>query len=122
MSTGILSEFPVIDGSYAGHSAQHSKEHADFSRKTRASGVIPNTRNTRMQLLHFENAFGDVRVSEYCMDAMLSLVLLMGRNSRADADRLARLTGTANTAYPPEDSLVPDAEADCEAASVRRVG
>ena len=119
MSTGILPEFSVIGGSYAGHSAQPSKEHTDFSRKTRASGVIPNA---RMQLLHFENAFGDVSASEYCLDAMLSLVLLMGRNSRPDADRLARLTGTANIACPPRDNLTPDAEAGCKAASIRHAG
>jgi hypothetical protein len=50
-----------------------------------------------MRLLHFENAFGVANNSEYCLDAMLSLVLLMARNARPDADRLARLTGSVSS-------------------------
>ena len=57
-------------------------------------GILPNAR-IRMRLLHFENAFGAAYNSEYCLDAMLSLVLLMARNARPNADRLTRLIGPA---------------------------
>ena len=53
-----------------------------------------------MRLLHFENTFGDTYASEYSLDAMLSLVLLMTRSSRPDADRLTRLTATASAPLP----------------------
>jgi hypothetical protein len=72
-----------------------------------------------MRLLHFENAFGDAYASEYCLDAMLSLVLLMSRHSKPDADRLERLTGTANTASPAAKGLAGEAAAF---AAVQRAG
>jgi hypothetical protein len=106
MGIGILQEFPLIDGSHARHAVPHSNGHAGLSRETRARGALPNP---RMRLLHFENTFGDVRVSEYCLDAMVSLVLLMTRNTKADAAKLARLTETASAMHPAENGFSRDA-------------
>ena len=104
MATGILSEFALISGLHAKHPAPHGNDPADLGHATLAGGAIPRI---RMQLLHFENAFGDVCTSEYCLDAMLSLVLLMMRSSRHDAARVERLTEAANAPYPADCDMAP---------------
>jgi hypothetical protein len=116
MGADILQKFPGISGSHAAHSAPRDSDHAGLVRGLRAGGAIPSD---RMRLLHFENAFGDVYASEYCLDAMLSLVLLVMRSSRLDADRLARLTERPDAACPAEDCLAahmrgrPDRRLEC---------
>jgi hypothetical protein len=119
MDTDALPGFHVIDGSYAEDSAPYDNNHAALVSVRRARGAM----SVRMQLLHFENIFGDVRVSEYCSDAMLSLVLLMARGAKHDADRLARLTGATDAAYPAaKDGFCPGAAAGRDVAAVRPTG
>jgi len=112
MGTVILSEDHSIGGSHERDSAAHGNGDTGLVRGMRAEGA---NLKSRMRLLHFENAFGQAHASEYCLDAMLSLVLLMVRNARPDADRLARLTGAASAAYPAERGISPDSAAVGEA-------
>jgi len=95
MGTGILSEFPDTSGSYATYPALHGDDPVQPVHAPHAGGGIPKI---RMRILHFENTFGDVCTSEYCLDAMLSLVLLMTRSTRHNAARLERLTEAAHPA------------------------
>ena len=100
MGTGTLPEFPhTLGGSSAKQSAPHGNGHVGLTPGTRTRGAIPGN---RMRLLHYENAFGDVYASEYCLDAMISLTLFMAKSARPDTDRLARLTGAAAAAPPAE--------------------
>ena len=112
MGVGILPEIQSSCEDYEGHSVTHGNEHSGLVYEMRAESTGPKV---RLRLLHFENTFGVVHASEYCQDAMLSLVLLMVRNARPDADRLARLTGTASVPYPTENSFSPDSAAGREA-------
>ncbi|MDR2696373.1 MAG: hypothetical protein LBC79_08360 [Deltaproteobacteria bacterium] len=102
MGADILQQLPLISGSRVAHSAPHDSGRPGAARGFRAAGAIPSD---RMRLLHFENAFGDVYASEYCLDAMLSLMLLVIRSARLDADRLARLTEMPDNACPAADCL-----------------
>ena len=104
MYTGTMPEFPVSVGSYARPSAQQDNDHTDLVRGKRTEGTM----SARMRFLHFENTFGEAHASEYCLDAMLSLVLLMMRNSKLDADRMARLAGLESAAHLGEDGLALD--------------
>jgi hypothetical protein len=97
MDTCIPPELSRIGGLNPGPYALHGNGIADYVLETPVCGA---TRNARMRLLHFENAFGDAYSSEYCMAAMLNQVLIMTRNLRSATDRLARLTGTADAACP----------------------
>ena len=99
MGVGILTQTPIADKAQEKYSAPHGIAPAG---QARPRSAIPNI---RMRLLHFENTFGETYDSEYCLDAMLSLVLLMTRSSRPDADRLARLTGTQSAAASAERTL-----------------
>lgn len=108
MDNGVLPEvqhtgdpgknFPPAQN--AGHTQRSHAAHAGATRS-----------DARMRFLHFENTFGATHASEYCMDAMLSLVLFMVRNARPDAARLARLTGAAGAAYPGTGDCPPGAAA-----------
>jgi len=111
MGIGILSEVQSqsIGGIYGRHFATHGNGHTGLVHGARAGGMIPKA---RMRLLHFENTFGKTYDSEYCLDAMLSLVLIMARSARPDADRLARLIGaTSAAAYPEKNNASPDSAA-----------
>jgi len=119
MGAGILSQAPVINGSQAKYSALHGNDKAGLVGSARARGAIPHK---RMRLLHFENTFGEAHTSEYCLDAMLSLVLLITRSARPDADRLARLSGAINDPCPAKDCPAPDHAAGRQAAFVRHAG
>ena len=103
MGADILQQFPVIRGLHTAYSAPLGNDCPGSARGLRARGVIPSD---RMRLLHFENAFGDVYASEYCLDAMLSLVLLVMRSTRLDADRLERLTAVSDAACPADDGFL----------------
>ena len=108
MGADILQQLPVIRGSHAAYSAAYGNDRPVSACGFRTGGAIPSD---RMRLLHFENTFGDVYASEYCLDAMLSLVLLVMRSTRLDADRLKRLTGMPDAACSADDGLparVPD--------------
>jgi len=98
MGTGPQPGFPHMSELYARHSAPHGNGHAGLTSGRRTGSVM--RKRMRMRLLHFENAFGDAYASEYCLDAMISLVLTMARSARSDADRLERLAGTAAEAAP----------------------
>ena len=106
MGIGILSEVQNIGGPCGRDSAAQGNDptRTDRFHGMRAQG---SAAQARMRLLHFENAFGEAHASEYCLDAMLSLVVLMVRNARPDADKLARLTGAASAAYPAERGVSP---------------
>jgi hypothetical protein len=119
MGAGILSQVPVINESHAKHFTLQDNNNAGLVGSARARGVIPHI---RMCLLHFENTFGESHSSEYCLDAMLSLVLLIARSAKPDTDRLARLTGAMRDPCPAKDGLAPDHALGCQAASVRRAG
>jgi len=119
MGVSILPEVQKSDGSYKEHFAAHGGRRTDFVHGGRAGGA---TSNARMRLLHFENTFGSTHVSEYCLDAMLNLVLIMARNARPNAERLARLTGTASAAYPAGADCPHGVSVSCEEAHVRRAG
>jgi len=119
MGVGILSQVPVISGSQAKLSAPHGNGNPSLAGSAHARGAIPSI---RMRLLHLENSFGEAHSSGYCLDAMLSLVVLITRSARADADRLARLTGAIRDPSLAKDGLVPDHAIGCQAASVRRAG
>ena len=119
MGVGILSHVPVISESHAKHSAPHGKNNAGLAGSAYARGTIPHI---RMRLLHYENTFGEAHTSEYCLDAMLNLVLCITRSAKPDADRLARLTGATNAPCPTKDSLASDHAVACQAASVRHTG
>ena len=97
MGADILQQFPVLSGSHEVHSIPHGGKHPGSVGGLRAEGAIPSE---RMRLLHFENTFGDVYASEYCLDAMISLVLLVMRSAKLDAARLARLTARPDAACP----------------------
>ena len=90
---------PHSGGTYGSRVVTRDDRQADFTYTACLGGAIPSA---RMRLLHFENTFGDVYASEYCLDAMLSLVLIVARSARADVDRLERLTGMAGLARPAE--------------------
>ena len=118
MGTGILPEFPNTDRAHTSHSAPHGNKQAGLVRDgIKAQAAAPRG---RMRILHFENTFGEVQSSEYCLDAMLSLVLLMARNSKPDANRLARLTGAARATHSLEDSFILVGAAIREAATLQR--
>ena len=95
MGVDITRQFAGANEPHTGRVVSHSGGRAGYIPTVRAGCAIPNV---RMRLLHFENAFGDAYASEYCLDAMLSLVLIVARSARPDADRLERLTGTADAA------------------------
>jgi len=116
MGTGILQDFALIGESYTGHCAPCDKNHTAFTHKKSAKVAIASA---RMRLLHFENTFGEAHASEYCLAAMLCHVLIMVRSSRPDVNKLARLIGTADAAYPAKDKLIPD---NTTVAPVRRAG
>ena len=118
MGAGILSQVPVISESHAKLSAPHGNDNPGLAGSAHARGAIPSI---RMRLLHLENSCGEVYSSEYCLDAMLSLVVLITRSAKADADRLARLTGAIHLP-PAGDGLVPDQAIGGQAAPVRRAG
>ena len=105
MGTGIPQKFSPIRRSYTGHDALHGNDRTDLEHEPPAKVAVSNA---RMRLLHFENAFGEAHASEYCLAAMLCLVLIMVRNSRPDATRLARLIATADAACPAKDKLCQD--------------
>ena len=86
MGNGTLPECPHSSGT-------HARNHGGGHGNTRLRGVIPNA---RMRLLHFENIFGDTYASDYCLDSMSSLVLIMARSARPDTGRLERLAGMAD--------------------------
>jgi hypothetical protein len=96
MDTSIVPDFPAIDTVAEWHCAPQDDTHLKHNGKIHARSGIPKS---RMRLLHFVNVFGGYDGSEYCRDAMLSLVLLMAKSSNPDADRLARLTGTTRAAF-----------------------
>ena len=119
MAGGVPPELRTIGGPYGRHSVTLDGKDPGFVHAKRVAGALPNA---RMRLLHFENAFGAAYASEYCQDAMLSFVLLMARNARLNADRLARLTGATSAEHPAEGKFFPGAAAVCEAAHVLRAG
>ena len=91
---------PHSDGTYGRRVVTRNDRQAGFTHTAGLGCAIPNA---RMRLLHFENTFGDVYTSEYCLDAMLSLVLIVARSARSDADRLERLIGMTGVARPAEE-------------------
>jgi hypothetical protein len=95
-----LPVFPHSGGTYGSRVVTHDDRQAGFTHTARPGCTIPSA---RMRLLHFENTFGDVYASEYCLDAMISLVLIVARSARSDAGRLERLIGMAGLARPAEE-------------------
>jgi len=102
MGASILTQVPISSESQEKNSAPDSSDNAGPACQARAKSTIPSI---RMRLLHFENTFGETYHSEYCLDAMLNLVLLMTRSSKPDADRLARLTGRQSATASAERTL-----------------
>ena len=119
MGAGILSQAPVNKRARAKYSASRGNGNVCLAGSACARGAIPSI---RMRLLHLENAFGEVCTSEYCLDAMSSLVLLITRSARLDADRVARLTGGIHDSGPAQEGLVPEPAAGCQGTSVQRAG
>jgi len=122
MDTGILlPEFPVIaaapviDAAYAKYSSPHGNKHAEPVYGLRHKGVTPSA---RMRFLHFENTFGEAHTSEYCLDAMVSLVLIMTRNTRPNAARITRLTKTIHAVHQAAGSCLPVGAATGAVAAV----
>ena len=99
MGIGTLPVFPHSNGTCGRRFVTRDDRQASICTAC-PGGAIPSA---RMRLLHFENTFGDVYASEYCLDAMTSLVLLVARSARSDADRLERLTGMAGATRPAEE-------------------
>ena len=114
-------EFSLTGGSNPGRYALQGNNFTDFVLETPVRGVIPNA---LMQLLHFENTFGDTYSSEYCLAAMLNQVLTKTRNPGPDTGRPAHLAETADAAcQPAEKNARPDGAACCKVAEgLQRAG
>ena len=111
MDVGSISQAPDLNEMHAEHSTPHGNENAGL-----AGDAAPSV---RMRLLHVENSFGELRVSEYCLEAMLSLVLFVARSARPDQDELERPASEAGAACPANDALFPDSAAGYQAATDR---
>ena len=119
MAASTLAQAPVSKRSCAKKPTSHGNGSVGLPGSAHARGTIPSI---RMRLLHLENALGAADRSEYSLDAMVSLVLLIARSAGLKADRVARLISGKHDPCPTLEGFVPAPAVGRQAASVQCAG
>ena len=119
MVASTLAQAPVSKRSRAEKTTSHGNGSVGLPGSAHARGTIPSI---RMRLLHLENALGAADRSEYSLDAMVSLVLLIARSASLKMDRMARHISGIHVPCPVQGGLVPAPATVRQAVSVQRAG